>query len=206
MIAAKEVIKKFGSLKVINSLSLEISEGEFIAITGASGSGKTTLLNILGLLERPTSGEVSFKGIKNPTKRNIMNLQRYDIGYLFQNYALIPDETVGKNLRIPLKYRKGVNKNEEIKKSLSFVGLENIEHKKIFELSGGEQQRVALARVLLKDASCIFADEPTGNLDTKNRDMVLGILQALNRLGKTIVLVTHDYALADNANRQIVMG
>ena len=203
MIVAKEITKEFGKHKIINNFSLEIFDGDFISITGASGSGKTTLLNILGLLQTPTSGCLSFKGVDNPSGRDIMLFQRYDIGYLFQNYALISNETVLKNLMIPMKYRKNVDKNEEIKKSLSFVGLSGSEHKKVFELSGGEQQRVALARVLVKDCSYILADEPTGNLDTKNRDIVFDILQELNRLGKTIVFVTHDNELVNKATSHI---
>lgn len=203
MISLINISKKFKDKSVINKLSLKVSKGEFIAITGNSGSGKTTLLNIMGLLEKPDSGDVVINGVKNPNGKQVRILQRDFYGYLFQNYALIENETVESNLKIALKYQKNINHTEKINEALESVGLKGHNKKKIYELSGGEQQRVALARVILKKCEIIFADEPTGNLDKENRDIVFEILKRLNDEGKTIVFVTHDLDLAERAKRVI---
>lgn len=187
----------------IDKFNLEISKGELVAITGNSGSGKTTLLNIMGLLEKPNSGDIIINNIKNPNSKQIRILQRDFYGYLFQNYALIENENVENNLKIALKYQKNINHNEKINYALESVSLRKYNKKKIYELSGGEQQRVALARVILKECEVIFADEPTGNLDKKNRDIVFDILKSLNKNGKTIVFVTHDLELSEQADRVI---
>ncbi len=203
MISLINISKKFKDKSVINKLNLKVSKGEFIAITGNSGSGKTTLLNIMGLLEKPDSGDVVINGVKNPNGKQVRILQRDFYGYLFQNYALIENETVESNLKIALKYQKNINHTEKINEALESVGLKGHNKKKIYELSGGEQQRVALARVILKKCEIIFADEPTGNLDKENRDIVFEILKRLNDEGKTIVFVTHDLDLAERAKRVI---
>lgn len=205
MIVAEKVSKNFGDRTIINNFNLEIGSGELISITGESGKGKTTILNILGLLEKPSMGSITFLGKKNPSKRETMLLQRDKIGYLFQNYALIENETVEDNLKIVFKYHKGVNKKEEIQKSLCSVGLDNFEKRKIYTLSGGEQQRVALARIFIKDCTYIFADEPTGNLDRKNSHMVFDILKKLNNMNKTILYVTHDEELSKQATRCVTL-
>ncbi|HBF1461298.1 TPA: putative bacteriocin export ABC transporter [Clostridioides difficile] len=196
MISLINISKKFKDKSIIDKFNLEISKGEFVAITGNSGSGKTTLLNIMGLLEKPNSGDIIINNIKNPNSKQIRILQRDFYGYLFQNYALIENENVENNLKIALKYQKNINHNKKINYALESVGLRKYNKKKIYELSGGEQQRVALARV-------IFADEPTGNLDKKNRDIVFDILKSLNKNGKTIVFVTHDLELSEQADRVI---
>lgn len=203
MISLINISKKFKDKSVIDKLNLKVSKGEFIAITGNSGSGKTTLLNIMGLLEKPDSGDVVINGVKNPNGKQVRILQRDFYGYLFQNYALIENETVESNLKIALKYQKNINHTEKINEALESVGLKGHNKKKIYELSGGEQQRVALARVILKKCEIIFADEPTGNLDKENRDIVFEILKRLNDEGKTIVFVTHDLDLAERAKRVI---
>lgn len=203
MISLINISKKFKDKSIIDKFNLEISRGEFIAITGNSGSGKTTLLNIMGLLEKPDSGDVIINNIKNPTSKQIKILQRDSYGYLFQNYALIENENVESNLKIALKYQKNINKNDKINCVLESVGLSKYNKKKIYELSGGEQQRVALARVILKGCEVIFADEPTGNLDKENRDRVFEILKGLNAEGKTIIFVTHDLDLSKQADRII---
>ena len=159
----------------------------------------------MGLLERPDEGLISIEGVENPRHNKKLQIQRDLFGYIFQNYALIENETVESNLRISLDYRKGIDKKEEISKALSYVGLDGITKKKIYELSGGEQQRVALARVYLKKCTYIFADEPTGNLDKKNRDIVLDILKSLNSEGKAIIYATHDVELASKADKTFVV-
>ena len=205
MIEINQVSKYYNNESVISEFSLKIEKGEFLAITGESGKGKTTILNILGLLEKPDGGDVLVEGIKNPNKKQTMMLQRHSFGYLFQNYALIENETVENNLKIALEYQKGINKKSVIKEALEFVGLRGVMNKKIYQLSGGEQQRVALARVYLKKADYIFADEPTGNLDPKNRDKVFDLLRKLNESGKTIIFVTHDMALATQAKKHVMI-
>lgn len=198
-----KISKSFKNKQIISDFSLSVKRGEFISIVGESGKGKTTLLNIIGLLEDVDNGKVIIDGNDNITRKEKMLLQRYKIGYLFQNYALIENETVEKNLLIALAYRKNINKNEEIRKALDTVGLSGFEKRKVYELSGGEQQRIALARVILKKCDYILADEPTGNLDINNRNMIFNILEELNNQGKTIIFVTHDLELANKTKRTI---
>ena len=203
MIKAVGIGKAYYKKTVIDNFSIEIEQGEFIAITGESGTGKTTLLNLLSLLEKPDSGDVIVDGHKNPNRKQTMLLQRNLLAYLFQNYALIENETVEKNLEIALSYRKNIDKNASMKNALARVDLEGFLKRKIFELSGGEQQRVALARVYLKECAYVFADEPTGNLDKRNRNIVFDILKDLNHMGKTVIYVTHDEDLAQRSSRRI---
>ncbi|MBM7645993.1 putative ABC transport system ATP-binding protein [Scopulibacillus daqui] len=203
MIKLENIDKTFGQKRIFNQYNLTIKKGDFIAVTGKSGAGKTTLLNLAGLLEEPTDGDIIVENKKNPSKKEIMYLQRHHFGYLFQNYALIENTTVEKNLKIALAYQRKKQASFEIEEALKKVNLAGYQKKKIFELSGGEQQRVALARVIVKDASYIFADEPTGNLDRENRDIVFSILKDLNREGRTVVFVTHDLELAEKADTVI---
>lgn len=203
MIELKNICKVFKECNILWDFNICVDKGEFISITGESGKGKTTLLNIMSLLEKPTKGEVIVNGISNPSKKEILKFQRYSFAYLFQNYALIESETVEKNLKIALAYRKVADSKKEISDVLKSVGLVNYEKKKIYELSGGEQQRVAMARVILKDAEYIFADEPTGNLDIENRNIIFDLLQKLNEEGRTVVFVTHDLELASKAKIHI---
>jgi len=203
MVEVVNVSKVFSNRLIIDNFNAKIHPGDFISITGESGKGKTTILNLMGLLEKPSKGDVIVEGIVNPNKKKTMLFQRNKLGYLFQNYALVENETVKYNLVIALKYRGKVNKKEEVKKALSFVNLDGFENKKIYELSGGEQQRIALARLIIKDCKYIFADEPTGNLDLKNRDVVFDILKKLNREGTSVIYVTHDLELAKKSNKLI---
>jgi len=203
MIEISNVSKVFNNRSVINNLTALIRPQAFTAITGESGRGKTTLLNLIGLLEKPTKGSIVIEGIVNPKDREIMMFQRHKFGYLFQNYALVENETVLNNLAIALKYRGKVNKQDEVERALQFVNLKGFEHKKIYELSGGEQQRIALARVIVKGCKYIFADEPTGNLDLKNRNIVFEILKELNREGTTVVHATHDAELVGKSDELI---
>ncbi|WP_144467740.1 ABC transporter ATP-binding protein [Bacillus toyonensis] len=193
-IELKNISKKYENKQVLDNFNLVVNKGEMMAITGQSGTGKSTLLNIVGLLEEPDSGDVIIQGIENAWKseKKQIELFRYTIGYLFQNYALIDNETVSKNLDVALEYVKLPNKDDKKKEVLEKVGLLDKLNSKIYQLSGGEQQRIALARLMLKKNDIILADEPTGSLDEMNRDQVLSILKSLNNEGKTILIVTHD--------------
>lgn len=207
IIELKNINKKYGSRELFQNLDFSIKKGEMVAITGASGSGKSTLLNIMGLIDKPDSGEVLIRGNKNPyDKEKIkLNLFRNNIGYLFQNYALVDNYTVSKNLDIALEYVKVTDKDKKKLKeeALDKVGLLDKLNNKVFELSGGEQQRVALARLMLKKNDIILADEPTGSLDENNKNIILKLLKQLNNEGKTIVVVTHDKVVADICHREI---
>ena len=203
MITLNNISKKYNEKNIVRNFNLKINKGEFISIVGESGSGKTTLLNIIGLLEKQTSGDIVVMGIKNPTSKELTKLQREFYGYVFQNYALIEEDSVQTNLKLALKYNKVIDKQAEINRALKLVGLEGYNKKKVFELSGGEQQRLALARIMLKKCEIILADEPTGNLDNKNREIVFNILKDLNKQGKTIVIVTHDNYIANKCDKII---
>ncbi len=190
----------------LDDFALRVKPGEFTALTGASGAGKSTVLNLLGLLESPDGGEVRLFGERAPRPRSRAAnlLRRNRLGYLFQNFALIDNETVEHNLEVALTYaQRGTPKQDRIKEALAQVGLRRSEHRKIHSLSGGEQQRVAVARLLLKPCDLVLADEPTGSLDAKNRDRVLDLLQKLNEAGKTLILATHDEAVAERCSRVV---
>jgi putative ABC transport system ATP-binding protein len=204
MIKIEKLNKSFGEKEVIKNFSYEIPDGIMLAITGKSGCGKSTLLNILGLLDIDYDGEILYDGVKiskeKEKKRN--EYIRNNINYLFQNYALIDTDTVYENLLLALEYEK---KSKEEKKNminevLALVNLENYNNKKIFTLSGGEQQRVALARIILKRGNIILADEPTGNLDKENSEKVIKILKRLKKEGRTIIIVTHDESIANQCD------
>ena len=204
------ISKSFGDKVLFREYSLEIEHGDFVAIMGASGSGKTTLLNIMGLLEKPDSGEITLCGQKKLSFSSpaANKLRRAKISYLFQNYGLIDTETVGGNMKIATHFKKLGKRDEKqlIANALAQVSLQGYEHRKVYTLSGGEQQRVALAKIIAKSPQIIFADEPTGSLDEKNRDYVLEILKELNHQGKTIVLVTHDPYVDACAKRHLSLS
>lgn len=202
IVELENVSKSYGDKNVLNNLSFKIEEGTFNVIMGASGSGKSTILNIIGLLDKATSGDVILFEQKNirPFSMKAEQMLKNKIGYLFQNFALIENETVANNLKLALENVRG-NKKEKISAALKEVGLEGYENKKIFKCSGGEQQRVAIARLLLKPCELILADEPTGSLDIKNREIVVKLLKNMQEQGKTIIIVSHDSffeAIADN--------
>lgn len=198
---------RFGMKEIFNGLNMEIAENEFVCVVGESGSGKTTLLNIMGLLEKPTSGNIEICGIKNPglNTRKGIRLLREEISYLFQNYGLVENETVKYNVKMATRFLKIDKKKreEKIEETLDKLGLLELINEKIYCLSGGEQQRVALAKIMIKPSSIILADEPTGSLDVGNRDTVMKILKEINLGGKTIVLVTHDLEITKYATRVI---
>lgn len=197
--------KSYGQKVLFNNFNLRVESGEMIAIMGESGKGKSTLLNMIGLLESQDNGDIMIHGCKNPgiSSRKTTLLQRNIIGYLFQNFALVDNMTVGQNLDIALQYAKVEDKQTAKAEALREVGLPNIMDQKIFTLSGGEQQRVAIARLMLKPCQLILADEPTGSLDARNRDAVSKLLCDLNAQGKTVLIVTHDKNVADICQRTI---
>lgn len=204
MIELKNISKSFGEKTIFQNFSLTINDGDSIAITGNSGSGKSTLLNVLSLIETVDSGEVIWneKKIKKINTKETDILRREEIGYLFQNYALIENESVLENLKMASTYVKDKNKID-YNKLLNQMGINIDLNQKIYLLSGGEQQRVAIARIFIKPCSVIFADEPTGNLDELNSKIILDKLFELNSMGKTVVVVTHDLSIIERFDRHI---
>lgn len=194
VISIQGLEKNFGKKTVFSGFSLEIPEGSFTVISGASGSGKSTLLNIIGLLEKKGKGETVHFGQKNikPFSTKATNLLKDKIGYLFQNYALVDNATVEYNLKLAMEGHDTSKENNRVKEVLEAVGLTGFEKKKVYQCSGGEQQRVAIARLMLKPCELILADEPTGSLDHENKMKVVDLLKGFQRAGKTVVLVTHD--------------
>ena len=203
MIEAVDIFKGFYGKEILCGFNATIKKSCITAVAGDSGKGKTTLLNILSLMEKPDSGMIKIDNVENPSPRQAMHLRRHTISYLFQNYGLIDNCTVEKNLKISLAYQKRRHPIMSLPEALEKVGLVGYEKRKVYELSGGEQQRVALARVLLKEASYVFADEPTGNLDVGNRDIVMKLLRELADGGKGVVLATHDLELLKHADQTI---
>lgn len=205
MIEIINMNKTFNQREIFKDFHLEVKPGEFIGIVGKSGKGKTTLLNIIGTLEEPDSGTIKIMGKELTNKKTKRLLLRNELGFVFQNYALIDNATVNENLEIALKHKK-MKKTEKMN-AISFVlkevGLEGYSDKKVHTLSGGEQQRIAIARLLLKDPSLILADEPTGSLDIENRDIIVSLFQKLHKQGKTIIMVTHDKDLTKFFSRTI---
>lgn len=192
--------------KVLFDLNFEIKKGEFIAIMGPSGSGKSTLMNILGFLDKATSGKYIFKNenITDFDHNKLARLRNEEIGFVFQQFNLLPRTSVLENVMLPLTYSKKIDKNIKIQKAtqaVKAVGLEHRINNLSNQLSGGEKQRVAIARALVNDPEIIFADEPTGNLDSKSGLQVMKILQKLNEEGHTIILVTHEKYTAEHAKR-----
>ncbi len=205
-IELKSIKKSFNGKIVLNDFSVTIKQGDMVAITGGSGSGKTTLLNIIGLIEKADQGMINIFEQENlkPNSKQAEKTIRNHIGYLFQNFALMDNETVEENLKIGLKYVKNRKLHGiMMKKVLEEVGLEGYEKRKVFELSGGEQQRVAIARVMLKPSQLILADEPTGSLDPVNRNIVMDLLKKMNAEGKTVLIVTHDDYVANQCQSTI---
>jgi len=206
----KGVWKIYGTkvqIEVLRDVSLSISEAEFVAIIGASGSGKSTLMHVMGCLQKPTRGEIVLDGVNiaELTEDELAEIRGKQIGFVFQQFNLLPLKTAQKNVELPLIFQ-GVNSTERSKKAaelLERVGLGHRMSHKPSQMSGGEQQRVAIARALVGNPAIIFADEPTGNLDTKSSREIMSILKKLNSEGKTLIVVTHDPEIAKWADRTI---
>lgn len=200
MIKIEKLSKSYGKKQVLNNFNYTINKGTITAITGKSGCGKSTLLNIIGLLDMEYEGEILYddKSLKKLNDKKRSEYIRNNINYLFQNYALIDNESVKYNLMLALEYDKcsKTEKIDKIKEALKLVDLDNYIDKKIYTLSGGEQQRVAMARIILKKGNLVLADEPTGNLDEINSTIVINNLKKMKSEGKTIIVVTHNEEVA----------
>ena len=197
------------SQHVLKNISFQIKKGEFVSIMGHSGSGKSTLMNILGCLDRPTGGEyyLTNKLISQKTDDELAHIRGREIGFVFQNFNLLMKRTIADNVSLPLIYQ-GVGEKDRYKRAvdmLSVVGLKGYEDRLPTQISGGMQQRVAIARALINNPSIIFADEPTGNLDTKSSIEIMNLFTELSREGITIVMVTHEDDIAAYATRHLVM-
>lgn len=208
LLEVKSVFKTYGegesAVHALKDVNFTVSKGEFVAIVGESGSGKSTLLNIIGALDNPTSGQVLIDGksilAMNDNDRTIF--RRRNIGFIFQNFNLIPELTVEQNIIFPilLDYRKPDQKYLE--ELLAILGLKECRHRLPGQLSGGQQQRTAIGRALITRPSLILADEPTGNLDTKNSDEVIALLKETEkRYEQTIIMITHNQSIAQTADR-----
>jgi putative ABC transport system ATP-binding protein len=209
VIETRDLIKNYKTgvmdVKVLLGITLQIHEGEFIAIMGPSGSGKSTYMNILGCLDRPTGGEYLLDGedVSRLSDNRLADIRNQKFGFVFQSFNLLPRTTAQRQVELPMLYAGKPNKEKRAKWALERVGLGDRTHHKPNELSGGQQQRVAIARSLVNDPRVIMADEPTGALDTRTSFEIMGIFQELNREGKTIVMVTHENDIAQHATRII---
>jgi putative ABC transport system ATP-binding protein len=212
LIELKNVAKSYKrgdeTLPIFSDLTLTIPQGDFVAVMGPSGSGKTTLLNMLGGLDRPSSGAIRFDGsnIEALSESKLSAWRAANVGFIFQFYNLMPTMNASANVGLPLLLTRlnGAERKDRIKTALEVVGLADRASHKPKELSGGQQQRVAIARAIVADPKLLLADEPTGDLDRATAGEILSMLQTLNRdLGKTIVMVTHDPAAAKYAKREL---
>lgn len=200
MVEIQHLCKRFGDKILFNDLNIHVKQHEFVCLAGASGRGKTTILNMIGHIESPTSGKVLINGDEIVSKRERLNFFRNTVGFVFQNFALVEEKTVEQNLNlVHPRYR---NKTT-IAEALEMVGLSAKIKSKVYTLSGGEQQRVALARLFIKPCDLILADEPTGSLDKNNAERVWDILNLLNKNGKTVIVVSHDEFIQKNSRRLI---
>ena len=211
IINVKDIKKSYtvGTQEVnaLRGINLSVEKGEFISIMGPSGSGKTTLMNIIGCLDTPSSGEYELNGslVSKLEDDELARIRNKEIGFVFQSFNLLAKNSVLENVMLPLKYA-GFEKSEAVKKSnevIDKVGLSDRLAHTPAELSGGQQQRVAIARALVNKPSIIFADEPTGNLDSKTGKEVMTIFKELNASGQTIILITHEESIANQSNRII---
>ncbi len=201
----KEYVLGGEVVHAVRGITLEVPEGDYVAIMGPSGSGKSTFLNLLGCLDRPTSGRYFLGGddVAQMDDDQLSEIRATRIGFIFQAYNLIQQYTVLENIQVPLEYGRGmtIEDHQRVQELAKLVGLgERLQHRPT-QLSGGQQQRVAIARSLVNDPYFVLADEPTGNLDSKTSEEILALLDRLNRAGKTIIMVTHENDVAEHARR-----
>ena len=195
----------------VRGVSLEISQGEFVALMGASGSGKSTMMNIIGCLDRPTAGKYLLDGIdvSQLSRDELADIRNQKIGFVFQGFNLLARTSALENVELPMLYTRqrlgGASQRERALKALDTVGLADRADHKPNQLSGGQQQRVAIARALVNDPAVLMADEPTGNLDSRTSVDIMGVFQKLNDQGMTIVMVTHELDIAQYTKRMVVM-
>ena len=200
MVEIRNLYKSFGEHIVFKDFSLTIKDNEFVAIMGKTGAGKTTILNMIGSLEPFDSGKIIVDGIDISKKKNQRDYLRRTVGFLFQNLALIDKKSVRQNLKIiKKKYRTSISDE----KALELVGLRDKQKRKVYTLSGGEQQRVAIARLMIKNCKLILADEPTGSLDSDTGKKVMKLFEKFIEQGKTVIIVTHDPKVAEQCDRII---
>lgn len=211
LIELKDIYKIYqtgeAEVHALDGVSLQIDSGEFVSIVGQSGSGKSTLMNLLGCLDIPTSGTYLLDGVDVSTmsENRLSDIRNRRIGFIFQGFNLISGLTAIENVELPLIYRKMERKERKklVYQSLERVGLKKRMRHRPSEMSGGQQQRVAIARAIAASPPIIFADEPTGNLDSKSGEEVINILRELNQEGRTVILITHDNGIARQCNRVI---
>lgn len=213
IIQTKDLIKEYEvgnqKIKALKGINLSVEKGEFLSIMGPSGSGKTTLMNIIGCLDSPTGGTYSLNGkiVSSMEDDSLAKIRNEEIGFVFQSFNLLAKNSALDNVLLPLKYA-GMEKSDAIKKAnnvLQKVQLSDRKNHTPAELSGGQQQRVAIARALVNDPSIIFADEPTGNLDSKTGTDVMNLFKELNDSGQTIIIITHEDSIAQQSNRIITI-
>jgi putative ABC transport system ATP-binding protein len=213
MIILKEITRSYKlpkiTVSVLNGIDLEVQKGDFIAIMGPSGSGKSTLLNIIGCLDRPTSGAYLLEGVpvSDKTDNELAELRNRYIGFVFQSFNLLPRVAAWKNVELPLLY-SGIQSSERKKRTFDVLARMNLKERADHnpnELSGGEQQRVAISRALVNNPAIVLADEPTGNLDSRSGREIMDIFEELNREGVTLILVTHEKEIAERAQRIITI-
>jgi putative ABC transport system ATP-binding protein len=208
----EQVAKRYGDahgVDVLRGVDLVVREGEYVAIVGPSGSGKSTLLNLLGCLDRPTAGRYLFAGedVASLDDRRLSRLRNARIGFVFQSFLLVPHLTVQENVELPLVYAR-IGKRERKRRAdavIATVGLSHRASHRPNELSGGENQRAAIARALANDPALLLADEPTGNLDSATSAEIMRALLELHRAGRTLVVITHDREIADAAPRRVAI-
>lgn len=202
MIQINHVKKTIGGHVIFDDLSMQIADQEFAVLTGPSGCGKTTLLHMIGGIEPVDSGDILVGDFNVAKGKNLMHYYRHEVGFLFQNFALVERKTVAENLSM---IRKDARSSLSMTDALRRVGMEGKEKQMVYSLSGGEQQRIALARLMMKQCSLILADEPTGSLDPNNAAQVMGILKSFSEMGKTVIMVTHAPNLIEPSMRHIAL-
>lgn len=202
MIQINHVKKAIGGHVIFDDLSMQIADREFAVLTGPSGCGKTTLLHMIGGIEPVDSGDILVGDFNVAKGKNLMHYYRHEVGFLFQNFALVERKTVAENLGM---IRKDAHSSLSMADALRRVGMAGKEKQMVYSLSGGEQQRIALARLMMKQCSLILADEPTGSLDPNNAAQVMEILKSFSEMGKTVIMVTHAPNLIEPSMRHIAL-